>query len=618
MSLRKKRKQPNYNGTKKKGKKKIVITIGCVAGACAISGVVITAQKNKVNAMPQTGGSVQETKAAVGTIANTIVGTGTLQATTSREVLVPANLTFDTVNVASGDHVAKGDVLAVVNQTSILSQIETIQNEIVTLNAKIAAAQDEDESTSVTAGAAGVIKEIYVQEGEDVSDSMTKHGAVMLITVDGSEQTLAVTVTGGTVESLNVATGDTVSAGDTLLTLSASSNTNELEYELAKRTDLAETLQTLMELKADGRITATMDGTIGDVNITGKSSESDTSANTKSVSKSTNAVDVVSAANPQAEEGFEEKESDQTLKQEQTPDQDTPSNNEPSSDKTDTQNTQPADKTEKENTQGTSEHSAMPQEIGNVGMHATMSAASKTAEKAAETTATATSTGTGQNSSSSTQNSSDSSNTEEVAFTMSSDEDVTLAINVDELDINSVSVDQEASITLDAIEDQTYSGVVTKVADSASSSGGVAKYVVDIEMSKDTQMKVGMNASATITVEEKEDVVTVPVSALQEKGDRTFGYTKNDEEGNLSGEQEVTTGLSDGGNVEITEGLSEGDTIYYQRKGASSSQGNSNSNGKPDMQNMPGDFQGGPDRGGMSEKGMSGGGAAGGPAGAPN
>ena len=80
----------------------------------------------------------------------------------------------------------------------------------------------------------------------------------------------------------------------------------------------------------------------------------------------------------------------------------------------------------------------------------------------------------------------------------------------------------------------------------------------------------------------------------------------------------MTTGLSDGGNVEITEGLSEGDTIYYQRKGASSSQGNSNSNGKPDMQNMPGDFQGGPDRGGMSEKGMSGGGAAGGPAGAPN
>ena len=608
MSLRKKGKQHKYNGNKKNGKKKVVITIGCVAGACVISGVVIAAQKNKVNAMPQTGGSVQETKAAVGTIANTIVGTGTLQATTSHEVLVPANLTFDTVNVASGDHVAKGDVLAVVNQTSILSQIETIQNEIVTLDAKIAAAQEADESTSVTAGAAGVIKEIYVQEGEDVSDSMTKHGAVMLITVDGSEQTLAVTVTGGTVESLNVATGDTVSAGDTLLTLSASSNTNELEYELAKRADLAETLQTLMELKADGRITATMDGTIGDVNITGKSSESDTSANTKSVSKSTNAVDVVSAANPQAEEG----------KQEQTPDQDTPSNNESSSDKTDTQNTQPADKTEKESVQGAAEHSAMPQEIGNVGMHATMSAASKTAETTAETTTTATSTGTGQNSSSSTQNSSDSSNTEEVAFTMSSDEDVTLAINVDELDINSVSVDQEASITLDAIEDQTYSGVVTKVADSASSSGGVAKYVVDIEMSKDTQMKVGMNASATITVEEKEDVVTVPVSALQEKGDRTFVYTKKDEEGNLSGEQEVTTGLSDGGNVEITEGLSEGDTIYYQRKGASSSQGNSNSDGKPDMQNMPGDFQGGPDRGGMSEKGMSGGGAAGGPAGAPN
>lgn len=638
----------NKNGYKKNKKKKIVITMGCVAGVCVISGGVIASQRNKVNAMPQTGGSVQETKASVGTIANTIVGTGTLQAQTSHEVLVPAGLTFDTVNVSSGDHVAKGDVLAVVNQTSVLSRIETIQNQIVTLDAKIAEAQDEEDAIEVTAGVSGVVQEIYVAAGEDVSDSMTKHGAVMLITVTGTEQTLAVTVTGGTVETLEVAQGDTVSAGDTLLTLSASSNTNELEYQLSERARLTETLQTLMALKSDGSITAAFDGTIGDVNITGKSNGSTTSANEENLSKSANQTDVVSAANIQTQdEHTEEKtgengnrkentdntdvtnnDDNNTLKQNQTTDQGTPSTDTPSTDAPGTdgkepQNLQPTDSqnqaggAENSGESNASNRSNMPQEIGNVGTHSTMAMASGTVGNTAKTVAVTdnTASSSGSTQSSSSQGNSNSDDTEVVAFTMSSDDDVTLAVNVDELDINSVSVDQEATITLDAIEDQTYTGIVTKVADSASSSsGGVAKYTVDITMSKDMLMKVGMNASATITVEEKEDVVTVPVSALQEKGNRTFVYTQKDEEGNLSGEQEVTTGLSDGGSVEITGGLSEGDTIYYQRKGVSSSQGASQMPGGFDKQNMSGDFQGGHDRGDMSEKGMP----AGGPGGAPN
>ena len=57
------------------------------------------------------------------------------------------------------------------------------------------------------------------------------------------------------------------------------------------------------------------------------------------------------------------------------------------------------------------------------------------------------------------------------------------------------------------------------------------------------------------------------IYALQEKGSRVFVYTKQDEDGTLSEEQEVTTGLSDGTTVEITEGLSEGDAVYYNKTG---------------------------------------------------
>lgn len=157
---------------------------------------------------------------------------------------------------------------------------------------------------------------------------------------------------------------------------------------------------------------------------------------------------------------------------------------------------------------------------------------------------------------------------EVTAFTLAPNDNMLLSVSVDELDINSVSKGQEAQITLDAIENKTFTGTVTKVGNSASSSGsGVAKYTVKIIISKDNQMKAGMNASATIVVENKENVLTIPVNALQERGNKVFVYTQQDDEGNLSGETEVTTGLSDGDNVEITEGLSEGDAVYYQKTG---------------------------------------------------
>lgn len=153
------------------------------------------------------------------------------------------------------------------------------------------------------------------------------------------------------------------------------------------------------------------------------------------------------------------------------------------------------------------------------------------------------------------------------AFTIAGNEEMILAISVDELDINSVEKGQQAEVTFDAIEEETFEGTVTKVGNSASASGGVAKYTVEITIPASEEMKAGMNASATIVIEKKENIITIPVNALQERGNEVFVYTEKDEEGNLSGEKSVSTGLSDGNIVEITEGLSEGDTIYYQKVG---------------------------------------------------
>ena len=204
--------------------------------------------------------------------------------------------------------------------------------------------------------------------------------------------------------------------------------------------------------------------------------------------------------------------------------------------------------------------------------------------------------------------------TDVALFTISPDDTMTLEVSVDELDINSVEIGQEAAVTFDAIEDKEFTGEVTEIGNTALVNGGVAKYTVSVSVPKDEEMKQGMNASATITIENRENVITIPVNALQEKGNKVFVYTEKDEDGNLSGETEVTTGLSDGTTVEITEGLSEGDTVYYNKSGNTDS-GSGNDSSMPDGMGDFGDMSGGP--GGNSDSGNSGGpgGNGGGPGG---
>lgn len=209
---------------------------------------------------------------------------------------------------------------------------------------------------------------------------------------------------------------------------------------------------------------------------------------------------------------------------------------------------------------------------------------------------------------SSTQDS-DSNVSDVTAFTLSPDETMNLSISVDELDILSIAEGQRADITFDALENQTFTGTVTSISGTASVNGGVAKYTVEIEMEKDDNMRIGMNASATIKVEDAEDILLIPSAALQERGDSTFVYTGQSEDGTLTDEVEVETGLSDGSNVEITSGLSEGDTVYYTRTISDSQSGDMQGFGgfgDGQMPSMPSDMQGGPS-GGSGQGGGPGG-----------
>ena len=72
-----------------------------------------------------------------------------------------------------------------------------------------------------------------------------------------------------------------------------------------------------------------------------------------------------------------------------------------------------------------------------------------------------------------------------------------------------------------------------------------------------------MSATATIYIEKKENVLTIPVEAIQTLDGSDVVYTGSEPDGTLTGPVKVTTGLSDGKTAEVTDGLKEGQDICY-------------------------------------------------------
>jgi multidrug efflux pump subunit AcrA (membrane-fusion protein) len=186
------------------------------------------------------------------------------------------------------------------------------------------------------------------------------------------------------------------------------------------------------------------------------------------------------------------------------------------------------------------------------------------------------------------------------AFVIANGDQMKVTVNVDELDIGSMEVGLQAQITLDAVENETFTGEITSVSGSASASNGVAQYPVEITFDKTEEMLSGMNASVEVIVEQAENVITVPLAAVTDEGDKSYVYTGYDESsGELTGQTEVTLGISDENNVEIQSGLSEGDTIYYQAMGSEDSSSTEGMDGF-DMNGMGGmDGMGGMNGGDM-------------------
>ena len=162
--------------------------------------------------------------------------------------------------------------------------------------------------------------------------------------------------------------------------------------------------------------------------------------------------------------------------------------------------------------------------------------------------------------------------TEQTAYTVIASlcvgDEKEMVISVDELDIISVSVGQNVDIVMDAIEDRTYPAKVTKVSQIGTASGGVTVYNVTLTIEGDERLRFGMNGTATIHVEERNNVLLVPLTALNSSRGQSYVWVKSAE---ASADEPgvrtlMETGLSDETYAQVVSGLNEGDIILITRE----------------------------------------------------
>ena len=442
-----------------------------------------------------------------GSISTSVYGSGRLSDDDVETLEIPSGVELTDIPVSAGDKVEAGDVLASVDLGTVLSAMSDVNDEIASVDTKLASAANTSTTGYISSSVSGRVKKVYAASGDNVAALMYKHGALALLSLDGymavdidadgltaGDTLSAVTASGtaldatvsdvtgstatvlvsdasvlcgesvtvcyadgtelgtgeayihdelkivgytGTVAYVSVTEGSAVGAGATLMTLSNTATGAEYNELLSQRSELEDTLKTLINIYNEGALCAEFGGTVIAV----------------------------------------------------------------------------------------------------------------TADEAKSTATT------------------DTEDDSEQSFTLSPDSTMSMSVTVDEKEILSVSIGQSAVVSVDAIDGETFTGTVTGIDRAGTSSSGVTTYTAEVSIPKADGMLAGMSASATISIEGVENALLVPADAVNRSSSGYYVYTSCDEEsGTLGGMVEVTVGITNSNYAEILSGLGEGDTVYYIEK----------------------------------------------------
>ncbi len=152
------------------------------------------------------------------------------------------------------------------------------------------------------------------------------------------------------------------------------------------------------------------------------------------------------------------------------------------------------------------------------------------------------------------------------AFVLTDLSEVHIDVNVDEIDIGRVAPGQPVTVTLEALPDDTLTGQVDRIAETAQLESGVVTYKVSIRLlPSGAPLRVGMTSNVDIVTERRESALLVPNRFI--RVDRTTGQAFVDI---LAGEEirptEIQIGLRDETFSEVLAGLDEGDVVVLVKE----------------------------------------------------
>ena len=536
------------NKAKRRKRRRRWITV-LVILAIVASGILyaVNVLRKRVEAsMATEGDEVLTYDASIGSISTRVSGSGTIEDVDTEKVTVPEGVEIDEVMVKSNDKLRKGDLIATLDLTSVLSTMASVQEELDELDKELASSSGDRVNTNVTAGVSGRVKKIYAKAKTDVAACMVENGALALISLDGKMAA----------EFEN----DSLSAGDKVRVERA--NGSVIEGSVEKRVgDLVTVLVTDNGPEVDeevrilnengvelGRGTLTIHSVFRVTGFTGTVSQVTFGENmlVNAASILFNLTDTGYSAHYNSVLR-ERKEKEKTLLELlglyqggalRAPfdgsilriDYD-------ENDKTAT-------------AANASAASAGQTGMTSYGMYSAMGSTATDAAATGTTTATAKEDEDGI-----------------VIVTMAPDISMLVNIDVDEADILSLEIGQPAEVTIESVGENHFDGTVTDVDRTANSSGGVTTYSAEVTFAKEKGMLSGMSADVIVNIQGSENVLIVPADAIHRTSAGAFVYTSYDEETKtFGGNMPVEVGISNDDFAEIRSGIEEGTTVFYTEK----------------------------------------------------
>ena len=133
---------------------------------------------------------------------------------------------------------------------------------------------------------------------------------------------------------------------------------------------------------------------------------------------------------------------------------------------------------------------------------------------------------------------------------------------VDEIDVGKLKEGMEAELKVGALPSDTVRGTLTKISLKADKKDNATVFPIEVLIPRESgpTLRAGYSANASIIINRKPDVLSLPERVVTFRNDSAFVKVAS----GPSKQQEkfIKTGLSDAISVEVVSGLKEGDEVY--------------------------------------------------------